>query len=218
MKLKKQIDKIQEKIDVNCRDRQYLKHEKRIYRVFCGSHYFTILDMTNAGKKRKFCTELKFYNYDDGESRNYHYELLINHDSALFEAVTSEEFPSHLLQPEIKNHKQLYFMKIRGIEILPFDLSIIKPLKNEPKKWTKPYVIRALVNGQFKDLRRVYRYTDSDYWDRATDFGAGPIDDSLELAEEIITINIGWSFYQASDKKVKIYPHSKELYEFIPII
>ena len=70
--------------------------------------------------------------------------------------------------------------------ILPLDLSTIKPLKAEPKKWTLPHVVRALVNGQFQGLRKNYYMTDDYAYDNAVNFREGEISDVIGFVQGIV--------------------------------
>lgn len=203
--------KIQEKVNVNSRDRQYFSHNQRLYRVFCGDHYFIIVEITHAGRRGKICNELSFRAND--KDPDSHLKILLQYLETLFEATTSEILPRELMQPEIKTQGTFYFHKVQAIKICPPDWSIIRPLEKEPKKWTIPHVVRALVNGQFEDLQRDYRYTDDYAWDNATNFGEGFIG-NFNLAEEIISIDLHWTVFKDYSDRLSVQPHSNESYSF----
>lgn len=53
----------------------------------------------------------------------------------------------------------------------PWSLERLKPLTSKPKKWTYPHLVRALANGQFRQLYQSYRYTDDYAHDAAMNYG-----------------------------------------------
>ncbi|MGR2849133.1 J domain-containing protein [Vibrio vulnificus] len=65
----------------------------------------------------------------------------------------------------------------------PFNLAKrFKPLTELPKKWTRAHLIRILVNGQFKECKRKYSYTDDFAFDAANSFFSGYMDNPLKHA------------------------------------
>lgn len=74
----------------------------------------------------------------------------------------------------------------------PLSLDRIKPLKEAPKKWTVAHAMRALVNGQYKNLRCNGVYTDDYARDAAMNYREGEITNAVAFAERIISSPCGW--------------------------
>lgn len=101
------------------------------------------------------------------------------------------------------------------------DLARIKPLKKLPKRWTVALVVRALVNGQFKDLTCNGKYTDDYHWDNATNFKRGDFSKhALGFAQKIYEDPSGWRASESykGEGLVSICCHSFDLNEFKPVI
>lgn len=90
----------------------------------------------------------------------------------------------------------------------PLHLERIKPLKEEPKKWTVPHAVRAIVNGQFDVLKCNGVYTDDYYYDYATDYKRGEIESHISFARRIFESPSGWWVSKDSDTgEVRICCH-----------
>ena len=141
--------KFQEKLQLE-NSEQFLQHQGHLYRVaIWGYDSFRILDMTEAGRRGKKCLELTVNSHAAPSCAIWN-DLLGDHTQALLEATTAQVFPPKLS----RSYFQVYLGAVESIRVMPLDLSIIKPLTAIPKKWTIPHVIKALVNGQYKNLKK----------------------------------------------------------------
>lgn len=209
--MKKLRIEIQEELKMNSFEAQHFEHKGRFYKVSTWNHNaFLITDITNAGKRGTTCNELSVNaNYDAPDCAIWN-ELLHDHLTELFEAATNKALPSEL---EKENFK-FYFREVESKRLLAVDLSTIKPLKEEPKKWTIPHVVRALVNGQYEGLRCKYRHLD----DTCQDFGAGEIKDPIKFVKGIIEDTSGWWVNKDGNGIVTICCHTFDSNEFRPVI
>jgi len=210
-KMKKLRIEIQEELKMNSFEAQHFEHKERFYKVRTWNHNaFLITDITNAGKRGTTCNELSVNaNYDAPDCAIWN-ELLNDYLIELFEAATNKVLPSKL---EKENFK-FYFREVESKRLLAVDLSTIKPLKEEPKKWTIPHVVRALVNGQYEGLRCKYRHLD----DTCQDFGAGEIKDPVKFVKGIIEDPSGWWVNKDGNGIVTICCHTFDSNEFRPVI
>ncbi|PIP94762.1 MAG: hypothetical protein COW00_01850 [Bdellovibrio sp. CG12_big_fil_rev_8_21_14_0_65_39_13] len=211
--MKKLRVELKNKVDLNDRERQYLKHGARLYcvKIWSGGENVVITDVTDAGKRGKVCPELSI---DGRYIKNACpcLDLLYSHLHKLFELTTAKKLPEESLN--FDERLNFYVREVESKRLLPLDLSIIKPLKMEPKKWTIPHVIRAIVNGQCKGLRCKYRHLD----DTGQDFGEGEISDPINFARKIVEDPSGWWTNKNGNGAVTICCHSFDSNEFIPII
>ena len=207
--------KIQDKLEFSSSEVQHLKHQERLYRVsIWGGESFRIIDVTDAGKRGAVCPELTVDSDHQAPETAYWNDLLVEHTPRLLETTTKQEIPKELK----KTYFSFYLGQVEAKRLLPLDLSIIKPLKTEPKKWTLPHVVRALVNGQFKELYKNSRYTDDYAWDSATNYGEGPISDVIDFVERIVRNPGGWWVRKGCNGVVSICCHSFDNNEFTPVI
>ena len=203
--------KIQNKLELNTYDSQYLEHKERIYKVKIWNHdSFIITDLTNAGKRGTVCNELSVNTRYGAPDLAYWNELLANHTNELLEATTNKELPQELE----KENFNFYFREHESKRLLALDLSTIKPLKEEPKKWTLPHVVRAIVNGQYQGLRCKYRYLD----DTCQDFGKGEIKDPINFVKGIVEEPSGWWTHKNTTGVITVCCHHFDSNEFIPKI
>ncbi|PIP94048.1 MAG: hypothetical protein COW78_12130 [Bdellovibrio sp. CG22_combo_CG10-13_8_21_14_all_39_27] len=209
--MKKLRVEIQEKLEMNSFNAQHLEHKGRIYKVRTWNHNaFLITDLTNAGKRGTTCSELSVNaNYDAPDCAIWN-ELLTDHLTELFEAATNKALPSEL---EKENFK-FYFREVESKRLLAVDLSTIKPLTEEPNKWTLPHVVRALINGQYEGLRCKYRHLD----DTCQDCGAGEIKDPVKFVKGIIEDPSGWWVNKDGHGIVTVCCHTFDSNEFRPVI
>ena len=206
--------KFQESIKFINGEAQYIEHNGHFYHV-CIRQYeaLTITDMTHAGKRGMICPGLSVNSHREAPDGAIWDELLSDHALQLLEATTNQVIPSELSKP----YFIFYLEKTASKELLPLDLSIIKPLKEEPKKWTVPHVVRALVNGQFKDLKKNYYLTDDYTWDAVVNCKEGPILDVINFVEDIVKRPSGW-WVSRSHGAIGICCHSFDSNEFTPVI
>jgi hypothetical protein len=205
--------KIQEKLNFNNRERQYFKHGERFYCVksWGGGENFHITDMTNAGVRGATCSELSVNAKYSAPPLACFNELLGKDLEKLFELTTAKESPASHFGSDNFNY---YLREVESKRLMPLDLSMIRPLKKQPKKWTIPHAIRAIVNGQYESLRCKYRHLD----DTCQDFGKGEISDPINFARGIIEDPSGWWVRQTTDGMVTICCHSFDSNEFRPKI
>ncbi|MGE3611012.1 MAG: DUF3560 domain-containing protein [Bacteriovoracaceae bacterium] len=210
--MKKLRVEIKEKLEMNSWGPQHLEHKGRIYKISMWQHRsIVITDLTNAGVKGTKCNELSIdtdYNAPDCALWN---DLLTDHTTELLEATTNQE-----LSPELKkDHFKFYFRDVESKRLLAVDLSTIKPLKEEPKKWTLPHVVRALVNGQFTRLVCKYHHrNDTDL----ESYGEGKELDPVEFAKGLVEHPSGWWTAKNGSGTVSICCHTFNSNEFTPDI
>lgn len=102
----------------------------------------------------------------------------------------------------------------KGINVFsPYALHNLKPLKENPKKWTVKHVIRALINGQYAGLRCKGVYTDDYAYDAAYNCQRGIINNAVSFAQKIIESPSGW-WASANGETVSICCHSFDSNEF----
>ena len=207
--------KFQEKLELKRGDAQFIKHKEHFYSVSIrGNNAFTIIDMTEAGKRGKKCPELSLNSEREAPDCAFWNELLQDHCSTLLEATTAQTLPEKLFQPYFR----FYLNEIASKDLLPLDLNIIKPLKAMPKKWTLPHVIRALVNGQYENLKKNLYLTDDYLWDYSVNFREGEIKDPIAFIEGILRNKSGWSAWPEKDGTVSVCQYSFDSNEFTPKI
>lgn len=209
--MKKLSIEIQEKLTRNTFEAQHLEHKGRFYKFSNqNNRAFLITDITNGGKKGTKCNELSVNADYDAPDLAIWSDLLNDHLLEMLEAATKQIFPVELEKP----HFKIYFRQVESKRRLPVYLSDVKPLKEEPKKWTIPHVIRALVNGQYEMLRCRYRHLD----DTCQDFGAGEIKNAVKFAKRIVEDPSGWWVSKRNDGTVSICCHTFDSNEFKPVI
>lgn len=209
--MKKLRIEIQQELKMNSFEAQHFEHKGRFYKVRTWNHNaFLITDITNAGKRGTTCNELSVNaNYDAPDCAIWN-ELLHDHLTKLFEAATNKALPSELGKENFK----FYFREVESKRLLAVELSTIKPLTEEPKKWTLRHVVRALVNGQFEGLRCKYRHLD----DTCHDYGKGEITDPVEFVKGIVESPSGWWVSKDNNGIVTVCCHTFDSNEFRPVI
>ena len=206
--------KVQKKLEFKT-DEQFLKHGGRFYNVSIKSNgHFTIIDMTNAGRRGTKCYELSLNSDRNAPDCAHWNELLSDHTPELLEAATNQVCPEKLKKPYFR----FYLNKLESIRLMPLDLSIIKPLTKMPKKWSIPHIVRALVNEQYENLKKNSYYTDDYAWDNACNFREGRISDAIEFARGIIEHPDGWRAWINTNGVVSLNCYSFNNNEFTPKI
>ncbi len=109
------------------------------------------------------------------------------------------------------------YEEVKGSAVFsPFHLGRVKPLKEEPKKWTIVHLRRALANGQFRAFKSDYHYTDDYALDAASNFGEGYIPNPLRYFKEYFNTSLDRiSFWNG---KVSFGPHSNSSYSFVFVL
>jgi hypothetical protein len=193
---------------------QFIRYKNRSYRVTAwglGENY-SITDLSNAGKSGKFCNQATIEIVSSKGKIKSAWSLLRHKWQEIFDMISSYQ-PNDLAEYKLNNDFRLYIGRSNAIEIMPFDLSIIPPLKCEPKKWNMSHVIRALVNGQYKSL--VQNYFLSNYGE-VQRFKRMKILDVIDLATDLVETPIKRRPYQ---EEGKVYvPLGFDSIEFIPLI
>ena len=203
--------KFQDRLEMNTFDAQFLKHNDHFYKVRIWGHgSFVITDLTNAGKRGAVCPELSVNSSHDAPDCAYWNDLLADHIKELLNATTSKTLPTNLEKPYFK----FFFREVESKRRLAIDLSTVKPLKEEPKKWTIPHVVRAIVNGQYEGLRCNYLHFD----DTCEDFGKGEIKDPINFVRKIVEDPSGWWTSKDTDGVVKVCCHTFDSNRFVPKI
>ena len=88
----------------------------------------------------------------------------------------------------------------------------VHPLKEKPAKWTVPHVVRALLSGQFSNLKCDGKYSDDYAYDNAVNFHIGEFGQregaAVAFARRIIESPSGWWAYDRDDSgRVSICCH-----------
>lgn len=151
---------------------------------------FKLVDLSNAGKRGKTCKEWVMWS---------HVEFNIYDLVSKFENL--EDFIMKLMVNgnmfnnvdfEIREYK-------KGVTVFnPMDLSVYKRLTETPKKWSIAHVVRAIVNGQYDELKCTGVYTDDYSYDAAVDYKRGNLDPII-FAERLVTGNDGWKAWESDD-------------------
>jgi hypothetical protein len=72
----------------------------------------------------------------------------------------------------------------------------LKPLPGLPKKWTAAHVVKALLNGQFENLKCDGKYTDDYLFDLATNYSIGEhVDNGRRMIQRLVERPDGWHFF-----------------------
>ena len=211
----------------NSHDDWFLERDLIKSHLFNGSLRLT--DLTHALKNGQTCEQITFnWNWHNGtppglhhllERHRYQLRPLFNELLALdwqprahwrTQEPTAEwqefslaelivRFPEF---GELSGHPgdnvQLYRSDQRGNRVWsPF--ATVNPLPEAPKKWTVPHVVRALLCGQFSDLKCHGVYTDDYAYDAACNFRRGEIENATAFARRILESPSGWWTYQQPD-------------------
>jgi hypothetical protein len=154
------------------------------------------------------CTLINWYR-QNFSSLNELYSFLVEQ----FKGVEKNEVDLLLATGE---SFKAYRSEKKGVRVFsPFALERIKPLTGLPKKWNLQSAIKALINGQFKDLRCKGHYTDDYAFDAAYNFQKGPVADHILFAADIQESPSGWWTTLNENNVVSICCHHFKSYEFI---
>ena len=207
--------KFQKNLELKMGQGQYLKRGSHFYEVIIYSNgSVTITDMSNAGKRGTQCPQFFIESSNDAPRLAFWNELLRDHIEELLMATTKEVLPAHLF----RSYLRFGLDRIKSVRLMPLDLATIKPLKIKPKKWTIPHIIRALINGQYENLRSCYTFTDDYAFDNSVNFQEGPIVDGIQFAAKIIKNPSGWWVMEGHESKLGINCHGFNSNEFTPKI
>ncbi len=194
------IKHTQSEIDANERGAIYV--EQGNIKVWQGNDTIRVTDLTNALARGKTCKEVAVSGW--------------NKPCGALNCVNgryAELLAEHAADTEIDG-LQVYVTEADGKRTFsPFATGRILPLKSIPKKWTVPNAIRALLNGQYRDLRCNGVYTDDYAYDNAVNYKRGVIADAVAFCVDIIERPSGW-WVSERDGKVSICCHSFDSNEF----
>jgi hypothetical protein len=190
-----------------------LIYNNRVLEIHMYSGSITIKDLTDAGKVGKKVNVLSFSYWKNNASA---FEVLSWDFDEIFNVLIGKVKPEDFSICSDFESIKVYLSTNQANRYLSKDLSVYKPLKEEPKKWTIPHVIRALINGQFENLTCDGKYTDDYAWDNAINFGKGEIKDAVNFAKKIIEHPSGWWCHK-SNEVINIDCHSfdNNSFEFV---
>jgi len=157
------------------------------------------------------------------------YAISFNHDlpvTNLINEVGIIEFITYLNSLEFKDSRfnqiedstRLFTKNVRKSSRVfsPFNAGKVKPLKAMPKKWTLTHVKKAILNGQYKDLRCTGTYSDDYAYDAAYNYQIGDLN-GIDFIKDIIESPSGW-WTSERNGVVSICCHSFDSNEFTPVI
>lgn len=182
----------------------------------------SLTDLTNALKIGEICESYSMHYHGSSPLPGYHILRSVNYDlqvlMEIMKAIPWEkdrwggwENISHVFNGM---EVILYRSDIKGVRVYsPFALDRMKPLKEDPKKWTLRHALRALVNGQYESLRCTGVYTDDYAYDYAYNYQQGEIKNGKAFAKQIIESPSGWWVYE-SNGVVHISCHTFDNNEF----
>ncbi|MGR5451408.1 J domain-containing protein [Vibrio sp. PNB22_3_1] len=162
---------------------------------------FTITDVTHGGRIGKTCQTIRF-NARRNENDFSREEMVTNYlreieDNVsltqLFDAAQGNDISLDVVNQAIERDNPDQWGRVSGKITLeqglleffidenkstqvmnPFTFrEVFKPLKTAPKKWKIRDMIKVLVNGQYRELKSHYYYTDDYAMDSALDFRKG---------------------------------------------
>lgn len=148
-----------------------------------------VRDYTNAGKRGKMVNALSFcFRNIDSYQEIMEYRDFEEFYKLLTKEVNIDDYSICSDSEKIS----VYLREEQATRFLAKNLSVYKPLKEVPKKWTIPHAIRALINHQFEWLHCDGVYTDDYAYDNAVNFREGEIKDAVNFAKKIIESPSGW--------------------------
>lgn len=208
----------------------YIESEKLHIESWGGCESLRITDVSNALQAGKVCKSYTLRPYSKAEDC-----AVINLVNIAFASDFRKVFNFCESLPEpskygcVSVHYNADFaidsMGVNVIEVYPgstqsirtyspFELHRIKPLKEEPKKWTLPHVYRAIINGQFEKLACNGVYTDDYAFDAASNYSKGDIKDPIAWIRDIIEHPHGWNVWKGSDGHISVNCYSFDTNEF----
>jgi hypothetical protein len=186
-------EKHMEPIDI-CNSFEPLYFEAGLVKFKSYRGDISLVELTNAMKSGKSCISYSFCDLDDCSALNWFVSRSFNW-SAILEELGALPWDERAKEydPITLDGVKVYRREQKAIRVYsPFNLAVMKPLKEEPKKWTLRHVLRALVNGQFQELKCDGRYSDDYALDAADNFGRGKIESAKSFAKRIMESPSGW--------------------------
>ena len=199
------IVETQAEIDGNAHGEIYVRAENIM--VWRRADSIRVTDLTHALATGKECREVSIRNWQDSCGA-------INHVQGRY----LEQLDEHTADSK-DGSLEIYASTEPGRRTFsPFALDRIKPLKALPAKWTIPHVIRALINGQYEELKCNGVYTDDYAYDAAVNYRMGTISNALEFCRGIIKNPGGWWAMAQDGGRVSICCSSFDSNEFIAVV
>jgi len=199
----------------------YDRKNKLKLTYYSGFGDIYIMDISNAGKRGKTCLQISI----KLEKPDRHYCTHNFFRASLVETFKElrsldmsgvDRFSSKEIERDGRKWHISHFEERSARIFSPFNLlEIYKPLKEEPKKWTVPHALRAIINGQYEYLKCNGVYTDDYAYDAAVNFKKGEITGNIIFAVRILTSPSGWHCWKDSeDGSINISCHSFDSNEF----
>tara|TARA_Y100000034_G_scaffold33928_1_gene41551 strand:+ start:43767 stop:44321 length:555 start_codon:yes stop_codon:yes gene_type:complete len=165
-------------------------------------------DLTNAGLKGKICTTITIYFNDKNTLLN-----ILGERNLFLKDITTLRHAQVLGEICKELGMEVYESTEKGVRVFSETSKAYKPLKEVPSDMRLHHVVKALVNGQYKDLKCKGRYTDDYHYDNATNFGKNKKMDALKLAQDLVESPSGW-WVSLEGNKVGVNCHSFDYNEF----
>ncbi len=185
------------------------------------SFEIVLQDISGAGKSGRSCPllqlQFKHEKHSGNQGTNDAFAFLAEHGNDLRRVF--DETRTRLLLVSggaIEVGCASYVLRLpKGVRVFsPF--AELSRLPSPPSKWTVSHVIRALWNGQFKDLKCQGQYSDDYAGDAARNYGIGDIHDGRVFAQKLIEHPAGWWASGAGDgSRVSICCHHFDSNSFI---
>lgn len=181
-------------------EKRYSRKENASVQLNSDGIYIT--DLTHALERGKdvdsYTIRWDRWKYDTVSILNFvaHFDYNLNKILEFLKSLEYQEYRGTKF--EFQNGEYSYEVEIfqtirKGVRVFsPFALGRLKPLKTAPKKWTVNHAIRAIVNGQVKNLKCDGYYTDDYAYDAADNFGKREISAPLDFAKRIVESPSGW--------------------------
>lgn len=164
------------------------KYAGRIYTIHTGGRSLVVTDMTDAGRTGKTVPQLRVA-LGDSWSVNLYEQAILALDAM---QLHTKKLPPHSGGKLQVCEEEAWWSVRKANRVFPLEpRKVYKRLDAKPEKWTLPHLIRALVHGQYDDLRCRGVYTDDYAYDAAVNFQEGLID-ANRLAKRIIESPSGW--------------------------
>ena len=209
------------------RGRQLVEHKGQVFSLEKTGYGFNLINITNAGLAGKECQKLVVWMMRDADNQmDWWNELLSPKREQLFTLLKDNSLgfeEAHAFWRPFVPESLMNFRYEAGkaVRYWPFHAtSRIKPLKKHPKKWNLTAAIRAIVNGQFKDLKCTGIYTDDYRFDSSVNYRKGPIKNPVDFARKIHESPDGWGVSKQPDEngKLVIRCYHFNNNSFIPVI
>lgn len=183
-----------------------------LVRVWRSAYGVKVTELTNAGRRGKFCKVVKMFcaaGTSEKRAKAVTDGLLGPTLNYLAGAGPAESNFMHRSGWHVERHL------VAGKNVFAHESqlkAVYKPLKEEPKKWTIPHVVRALVNGQADDCRCDNYTSDNDDMDRKR---KGPRD-AIAFARELVNDPSDWWVLPENDRIVVVrHSYDENSFEFV---